>query len=281
VRARNQYTVAEQPGGERTRAALTQAVSNVLPAREIPLEVSAVPMLSGTRPATVIVGRVAPGAPRPSAVLAAALTSRAAPVVSRRVSIPPAPGTGTAAGNEPRPTASALGLLSALPLEPGSYEIRVGAESSSGAAGSVHTFVDVPDFTRAPLALSGVLLHVAPEEPSAPHDDIEKGLPFVPTARRAFSRSDKVALFVQVGQGTARKDAVQTVTLRLRISDVHDAAVRNQTGSLTPAEFTKSRTANVRLPLPLGGLAPGRYLLTLEASAGDLRAERLLRFEIR
>jgi hypothetical protein len=103
----------------------------------------------------------------------------------------------------------------------------------------------------------------------------------VPTARRVFARSDKVSVFLQVSQGTARKDAIQPVAVRLRISDIQDAARRNQTGSLAPAEFTNHRTASVRMPLPTDDLPPGQYLLTFEASAGDVRTERLVRFEIR
>lgn len=272
VRARNQHNLSEQPSAVAGKEVMARAVSDVLPVRDLPLQVSAAPILSGARSAALLVGRVPAGAPRPSAMLGAALTSRAAPVVSRRVAIPSA-----GAGAKP----SALGLLSALPLDAGSYEIRVAAETAGGVVGSVQTFVDVPDFKRAPLSMSGILLHALPEELSAPRDEIEKGLPFAPTARRAFARTDKISAFVQVSQGTARKDAIQAVTLRLRVSDVHDAAVRNQTGSLTPAEFASHRTANVRLPLPLNDLPPGQYLLTFEASLGDLRSERLLRFEIR
>ena len=128
----------------------------------------------------------------------------------------------------------------------------------------MHTFVDIPDFKRAPLAMSGVLLHVAPEEPVA-LDEIDDGLPFVPTARRRFAPTDTVSAFVQVTQGTARKDALQSVTLRLRINDAHDAIVRNQSGTLSPAEFAQqphreppalpasSRAAARRIPPDAGG----------------------------
>ena len=80
---------------------------------------------------------------------------------------------------------------------------------------------------------------------------------------------------------SARKDAIQPVAVRMRISDVHDAVRLNETGSLAPAEFASHRTANVRLPLAAGELPRGRYLLTFGASAGALRGERLVRFEIR
>ena len=193
--------------------------------------------------------------------------------MSRRITIAP-----TTAG---RGTGSrALGLVSALALEAGSYEIRLATELP-GAAGSVHTFVDIPDFRRAPLSMSGVLLHVAPEEPVASRDEIDNALPFVPTARRSFASTDIVSAFVQVSQGTTRKDALQLASLVLRIKDVHDKALRNQTGALSTAEFARHRTANVRLTLPLRELPPGQYLLTLEATSGDRTAERSLRFDLR
>jgi VWFA-related protein len=274
VRARNQYNLAEQPTSVASgREVLARAVAAVLPVREVPLELSAVPMIAGRRLAAVLVGRLGAGAVRPTAMLSAALTPRAVPVVSRRVAIPPAAGVGT----QP----SGLGLVSALALEPGSYEIRVATESAGGATGSVHTFVDIPDFRQAPLSMSGVLLHVAPEEAVASRDEIDDALPFVPTARRTFAGGDTVSAFVQVSQGTARKDAIQPVTVLLRISDTSDAAVRNRTGTLTAAEFANNRTANSRLGLPLQGLPPGQYLVTLEATTGERRAQRSVRFAVR
>ena len=52
-------------------------------------------------------------------------------------------------------------LISRLRLPPGRYEIRVGAEED-GRAGSVFASVDVPDFSRAPLSISGVLVERVP-----------------------------------------------------------------------------------------------------------------------
>jgi hypothetical protein len=274
VRARNHYNLAEQPASAGSgREVLARAIADVLPSRDVALTMSAVPMIAGRRFAAVLVGRLDAGATRPTAMLSAALTPRAVPVVSRRVAIPPAAGAGT----QP----AGLGLVSALALEPGSYEIRVATESPGGATGSVHTFVEIPDFRKAPLSMSGVLLHVAPEEAVASRDEIDEALPFVPTARRTFSSGDTVSAFVQVSQGTARKDAIQPVTVLLRISDTSDAAVRNRTGTLTAAEFANNRTANSRLGVPLQGLSPGQYLLTLEATLGGRRAQRSVRFAVR
>ena len=55
-----------------------------------------------------------------------------------------------------------------------------------------------------PLAMSGVLLHVAPEEP-AMLNEMDDALPFVPTARRTFAPADTVSALVQITQGTTRE----------------------------------------------------------------------------
>jgi hypothetical protein len=274
VRARNQYNLAEEPAAANdSRGTLTRAITGVLPARGAPLEMSAVPMIAGQRLAAVLVGRLGAGVARPTAMLTAALTPRAVPVASRRIAIGPAVDGGNGQ--------TALGLVSALALEPGSYEIRVAAELPGGSAGSVHTFVDIPDFRQARLSMSGVLLHVAPEEPVASRDEIDDALPFVPTARRTFARTDTVSAFVQVSQGTRRREVLQEVTLFLRLNDTRGTTVRSETGKLSPPEFGDNRTANARFSLRLSDLPPGQYLLTLEATVGDRRAERLLRFEVR
>jgi VWFA-related protein len=272
VKARNLYSLAELPATARQpREVLTSAVTGVLPARSVPLEISAVPIVAGSRVAAVLIGRFGPGTTRPTAMLTAALTPRAVPVTSRRIAIPP-PAGGKGSG--------AAALVSLLLLEPGAYEIRVAAEAPAGAVGSVHTFVDIPDFRRAPLAMSGVLLHVAPEEPAA-LNEMDDALPFVPTARRTFSPSDTVSALVQVSQGTTRKDALQPVALRMRIIDAREVTERDQSGALNAAEFAGNRTATTRLALPLRALPPGEYLLVLEATLGDRRAERSVRFEVK
>jgi VWFA-related protein len=273
VEARTHYSLADESmAATRGREPLKGAVSDALPARDVPLALSAVPMIAGSRIAAVLVARVGAETARPAAVLGAALTPFAVPVTSRRLAIPPAGGGGGS---------GALGLVSSLALEPGSYEIRLATESPGLAAGSVYSYVDVPDFRRAPLSMSGVLVHVAPEEPAAPRPEIDGVLPFVPTARRAFVESDTVSAFVQVSQGTTRDEPLRPVALRLRVNDVQDATLRTEAGTLALEQFAKNRTANARFALPLRGLPPGQYLLTIEAEAGERRAARAVRFEKR
>ena len=220
----------------------------------------------------MVVGRLGERPPGPITLLTAAFTPRAEPVTSRRVTLRP--------GNRGATTPAALGIVSALALAPGSYEVRVATALADGTAGSVHTFVDVPDFARAALSMSGVLLHVAPEEPSAPLDEINGVLPFAPTARRTFAATDTVSAFVQVGQGTSLKSMIVPVILTMRIVDVHDRVVRQQASTLEPRAFSSNRTANSKLEIPTAGLPPGQYLLKLDAAIAKDSSERMVRFSV-
>ena len=58
-------------------------------------------------------------------------------------------------------------LMARLNLKPGRYQLRVSAQSKlRDTAGSVFTDLDVPDFSKAPLSLSGVILHAEPGLPA-------------------------------------------------------------------------------------------------------------------
>jgi VWFA-related protein len=273
VRARNSYNLAdESQSSGRAQPPLTRSVSAVVPRADVPLEISAAPLIADRRGAAVIVGRLGDRPAGPISMLDAAFTLRAQPVTSRQVTLRPVDAGGSTVGP--------LGVVSALALDPGSYEIRVGTELADGTTGSVHTFVDVPDFARESLSMSGVLLHVAPEDPSAPRDEIDGVLPFAPTARRAFARTDTVSAFVQVSQGTSRKDALVPVAIAMHIVDVQDRVVREQSSTLGSEAFASNRTANAKLAIPTAGLAPGQYLLKLDATTAKKSAERVVRFSI-
>ena len=64
----------------------------------------------------------------------------------------------------PAPDSRGPDLLSRLPLSPGRYMVRVAAEHGE-KSGHVFLDVDVPDFGKAPLSMSGVILQRAPAQP--------------------------------------------------------------------------------------------------------------------
>jgi hypothetical protein len=93
-----------------------------------------------------------------------------------------------------------LRVLSQAQLPPGRYQMRVAAGDRSGTAGSVVYDLDVPDFSQAPLAMSGVSLTAASAGQTAtikPKDPLGDVLPGPPTARREFDKTDLVVLFAE------------------------------------------------------------------------------------
>ncbi len=191
--------------------------------------------------------------------------------------------------------------FSKLELPPGRYQLRVAAESSlhgarandrapevalvSDAAdtgnrsGSVYYDLDVPDFLKARLSLSGVVISVSPAVVSGPKDRLASLIPIVPTTLREFTAGDEVTAFLRVYQGG--KDPVAPVTITKRIVDARGAVVANATDTLDVSQFAKDRGADYFLDLPVGHLQSGAHLLTVEAALKDKTARRDVRFEVK
>lgn len=171
-------------------------------------------------------------------------------------------------------------VLSSLELKPGRYQLRMAAHVGSlGASGSLYVDVDVPDLSKAPVTLSGVVLTSSPSPVVAPANALKDFLPVVPTTERGFSRGDAVAAFMRVHQGGRR--AVTAAALRVAIRDSQDVDVMDR-GLTIPAEsFTGDRAADVRIDLPINRLPAGAYLLTIETGTGKDAMRRDVRFEVR
>jgi hypothetical protein len=172
--------------------------------------------------------------------------------------------------------------LSALQLEPGAYEVRVAAIGADvSRVASVFTHISVPDYATAPLSLSHVVVGAADAANAIPRDFLADALPVVPTAQRALSRGSDTTAFVQIYQATMRRTAVEPVAVRARILDATGQIVRDQTARFVAASFRPHRTASARLTLPVRNLAPGDYVLDLQATTESAHAERRVRFEVR
>jgi VWFA-related protein len=99
-----------------------------------------------------------------------------------------------------RVKASGLRTLAQMNLPPGRYQLRVAAGNAGGRAGSVLYDLEVPDFTRGPLTMSGVALTSASALQVAtikPKDPLADYLPSPPTAAREFSPGDVLVLFTE------------------------------------------------------------------------------------
>lgn len=168
-------------------------------------------------------------------------------------------------------------VLSRIDLEPGRYNLRIAAHNPAvEKSGSVFYDIDVPDFRKDGIWLSGAALTVAPGFASAPRGALAELIPVVPSTIREFQHDDEVQGFIQVSQGG--RSPLRAVTLDIRVIDGTDAVVHRASDTLETAMFSTVRSAEYKFPLPVERLEPGSYLLTIEATAGGRSARRDVRF---
>jgi len=165
--------------------------------------------------------------------------------------------------------------------KPGKYELRVSAHSGAAdTRGSVYVDVEVPDFRKETLSLSGVVLsHALSAAPVAPARALRDLIPVVPTTERAFAASDPIAAFLRLYQGGG--DRVTAVTMKVQIRDAAAKLVFDRSETIGPDRFSAERAAEYQLRLPLATLSTGEYLLTFEGTLGKTVARRDVRFQIR
>ncbi len=164
-------------------------------------------------------------------------------------------------------------VLSRLDLKPGTYQLRIGASSSVlGKDGSVYCDVDVPDFSKGPLAVSGVVMSATPGVSSGPTDRLASLLPVVPTTEREFSADQAVTAFLRVYQ--PGRNPLVPVLVRSRILDGQGAEVFASSDRLDPARFDSARAADYTLSLPVVNLPGSEYLLNLEVVTAPPAAAR-------
>jgi VWFA-related protein len=170
--------------------------------------------------------------------------------------------------------------FSTLALAPGAYEVRVATrQERAGAVGSVHTFVDVPDFDGGALTLSGLILLDRRAPSTTPIDSLAWLVDTAPTTRREFRAGDKVSAFARVYQRAGalpKGTAVVVSVLNRDLKEVSSTRI-----DLTADQFATAGSADVKFELPLDALKPGAYVLRLDASSGSLNGRRDLRFDVR
>jgi hypothetical protein len=170
-------------------------------------------------------------------------------------------------------------VLSRLDLKPGRYHIRMSATSKAFAkSGSIYHDIEVPDFSKAPLSLSGVVVSATPPLVSGPRELLAPLLPSIPTTQREFA-GHRGSAYLRIYQGG--KAAIVPVEIAARVVDARDRVVFEGGERVAADRFDKHRAAEYRLALPVDRLPPGDYLLTLQATAGDLPAvTREVRFMV-
>jgi hypothetical protein len=283
VRSRRGYYAPENGVGKRLvdQPPVTQsAIAGLLPQRAVTLEAVTAPFATpGQKQAAIAmaVGLLTSAADGHATdeieVLVRAFTpvgdARGQQVQHLRVSGDVSPG-------------SHLDVLTQIPLEPGRrYELRISARDIAlDRTGSVYTFLDVPDFAREPVSLSGLVL-TARSSDGGPRAALRDLLPVIPTTRRSFERSDLTSIFLRVYQGGQHPPKAAKLTMN--VVDNRDRRVFERTIETDAGRFIGDvRAAEYLLDLPLSQLSPGPYLAVITASleSGETSA-RQLRFQVR
>ena len=165
-------------------------------------------------------------------------------------------------------------VYSRIQLPPGRYQLRLSVDHRARKqTGSVYTDVEVPDFTKRGLHVAGVLLDAGPARlKAAPPELLKDDVPILPTAQREFHAGARFVAFARMVQGG--RDPLQNVTVTSRLTDGAGAIVRTGTETIAAETFSRSRGADYRLGVSTEKLAPGWYLLSLEAALPGAPAQR-------
>jgi VWFA-related protein len=167
-----------------------------------------------------------------------------------------------------------LRLNQRILLAPGRYQLRIGVrENGGGALGTVFYDVQVPDFTKESLSMSGMLMTAGTSQlvPTLVSDKLVGAelLPGPATTRRVFVQSDTLAVYAEIYDNIPAR---QTHTIEIathllgedgrevfRSRETHNGAALQGVGNPVTLSFAKQ--------IPLKDVPPGRYLLQVQAQA--------------
>jgi hypothetical protein len=171
-------------------------------------------------------------------------------------------------GTRQRVEKSGMRLILQADLPEGRYQLRVAAGSAT-RAGSVVYDLDVPDFSKPPLILSGVSLTSSAAAVTLTRqmsgDLLTDVLPGPPTASRTFAADETLVLYTEVYENTRTATAHPIfMTTELRGDDGRVVrTVSDQRTSTDPR--TKSGGYAFAPRLSLEDVPAGRYVLHVEA----------------
>jgi VWFA-related protein len=272
---------SSRPSGRRSPSTIAyDALANVIPVGDLPMRATAAPFAgTGRDPATVAIvmalrhPTAGTGLHRVDLVTGVFEQEGRQRALRRQEA--------TVRFIEPTPDVAVYEVATSIGVQPGRYRLRIGAHNRAvEQSGSIFLDVDVPDFARDRLSLSGLVVGTSAAPKQAVVPGVRSMLPFQGSTLREFSRSETVSGFLRVYQGGSTD--VRNVQVFVRVLDERGTALEPAERPLRADQFSRMRAADVTFPIPVGRLAPGSYTLQVEASAPDSPvATRELAFAIR
>lgn len=179
-----------------------------------------------------------------------------------------------------------LRFVNRFNLPPGRYQVRVAAhDHGHDVSGSAIYDLDVPAFDDLPLSISGVVLTSmsgAAFVTARTDEGLQGVLPAPPIAFREFPQNDEIGIFAEVYDNTT--SAPHRVDIVTTVRDDNGAIYFSSAEQRDSSELGGSRggyghTARI----PLSSLAPGLYVLSVEArsrAGNEESAIRNLQFRV-
>jgi hypothetical protein len=168
-----------------------------------------------------------------------------------------------------RALGTSVRVLTQLALPPGRYQLRVAGGHVNGPAGSVMADLEVPDFTRQAMVMSGVAVtsvRTSEAFTATAKNLLSDLLPAAPTAVREFPRGDTIALYAEVYENQ-RSRAAHTVSLKAVLRTDDGRVIRTVDEDRSSADLQgASGGYGFRAELPLD-VEPGLYVIHVEARA--------------
>jgi VWFA-related protein len=159
-------------------------------------------------------------------------------------------------------------LLNRLDLPPGRYQMRFAArDAGGGALGGLTYDLEVPDFYKSPLTMSGLVLTsragtILPT--TRPDDQLKPVLPGPPVALRMFPQNDELALFAEIYDNEASSPHKVDITTTVTSDDAKVVYKNDEERSSTDIQG-KRGGYGFSARIAMQDLAPGAYVLKVEA----------------
>ncbi|HZJ34328.1 MAG TPA: VWA domain-containing protein [Vicinamibacterales bacterium] len=159
-------------------------------------------------------------------------------------------------------------VVTEMPLAPGHYQLRIAGGSTTGRAGSVTYDLEVPNYAKEPLVMSGVALTSSTAKetvtvwPAA--RPLDTKLPSPITAARTFLPEETVTLYTEVYENGKR--AAQPVDFNVDLRSDAGRVLSSYPAKNGAKESNASGTTyGFVTPINLEGVNPGAYVLHVEA----------------
>jgi len=177
-------------------------------------------------------------------------------------------------------------ILNRMDLEPGRYQVRVASHDSlGGAVGSVTWDLEVPDFSKDALMMSGIVLTSVTTSswPTGKADEqMRKVLPAQPTALRAFPQDDEIALFAEVYDNRVLTPHQVEIVASVISNEGRVLFKTQEERSSVEIAGGASGAYGYSARIPLKDTPPGSYVLNVRArsSLNEGQVERQVRFRV-